>query len=120
VRRVRQHEYGPGIKLCRAASARARSGFERWRIAPRLPPAAADWARRKTCNRCNSARDGLVAVKGATAGTTRAGAGGGFREVDDEEEARRKRARMESKQETESRKAEKRKCDFCKRFACIC
>mmetsp|Transcript_55017 Transcript_55017/g.120005 ORF Transcript_55017/g.120005 Transcript_55017/m.120005 type:complete len:102 (-) Transcript_55017:535-840(-) len=46
--------------------------------------------------------------------------GGGFREFDDEEDARRKRRAYEERMEKAERKAERKKCDFCKRFACIC
>ena len=50
----------------------------------------------------------------------RTGEGGGFREFDAGEDDRRKRRAIEERQEKESRKAEKRKCEYCKRFACIC
>ena len=52
--------------------------------------------------------------------TKRTGEGGGFREFDDDEEARRKRRAQEQAQEKVERKAEKKKCDFCKRYSCIC
>ena len=68
----------------------------RKRLAPRNGAhRAARASRAQACNMCNAAKDGLMSVKGAEGGTTRAGAGGGFREVDDEEEARRKRRAIE-------------------------
>ena len=79
-----------------------------------------NWARRKDCNQCNSAKDGLVNVKGAAAGTKRLGEGGGFKEFDEEESNQRKRRAQEERREKEERKAEKKKCDYCKRFSCIC
>lgn len=56
----------------------------------------------------------------ALPGEKRLGAAGGFRELDDDEEDRRKRRRDETKQATEERKAERRRCDGCRRFACLC
>lgn len=50
----------------------------------------------------------------------RTGEAGGFREFDDEEEVRRKRRAAEAAQEVAERKAERKKCEFCKRFSCIC
>jgi hypothetical protein len=50
----------------------------------------------------------------------RTGAGGGFSEFDGEEEARRKQRALEQQQATEARKAERRRCAGCRRFACIC
>ena len=79
-----------------------------------------NWARRKSCNMCNAAQGGLMSVKGAEGGTTRSGLGGGFSERDEAEEARRQRRAMEERQEKAERKAEKKKCDYCKRFSCIC
>ena len=79
-----------------------------------------DWARRKTCNICNAAKDGMMQVKGTEPGTSRVGVGGGFRELDEQEEARRKRRAEDERHEKESRKAEKRKCAYCHRCACIC
>ena len=79
-----------------------------------------NWARRKECNQCNAAKDGLCAVKGTTAGTKRLGEGGGFKEYDQEAEEQRKRRAMTEKAEKEQRKAEKKKCEWCKRFACVC
>jgi len=60
------------------------------------------------------------AVGGADKGQKRTGEGGGFREFDDEEDERRKRRALELHREKEDRKAEKKKCAFCKRFSCIC
>lgn len=51
---------------------------------------------------------------------TRAGAGRGFEERQGEEEERRKRRHADEKAATEVRKAERRRCAGCKRFACIC
>jgi hypothetical protein len=51
---------------------------------------------------------------------TRAGAGRGFGERQGEEEERRKRRHADEKAATEARKAERRRCAGCKRFACIC
>jgi hypothetical protein len=51
---------------------------------------------------------------------TRAGAGRGFEERQGEEEERRKRRHEDEKAATEARKAERRRCAGCKRFACIC
>ena len=65
---------------------------------------------------------GLDTKSYSTAGRDmkRTGEAGGFREFDDEEEARRKRRAHEVAQEVAERKAEKKKCEFCKRFSCIC
>jgi len=80
-----------------------------------------NWARRKSCNMCNAGKEGMMHVKGSEIGnTSRSGAGGGFREMDDEEEARRKRRAVEERSEKEFRKAQKVKCEYCKRFSCIC
>lgn len=79
-----------------------------------------NWARRRECNQCNAAKDGLMAVKGAASGTKRVGEGGGFKEFDAEEDAHRKRRAQALQQQKEERKAEKRKCEYCKRFSCIC
>jgi len=56
----------------------------------------------------------------AAPGAKRMGEGGGFREFDDEENERRKARAMEVARETQERKAERKKCEFCKRFACVC
>ena len=53
-------------------------------------------------------------------GASRDGKHGGFNEIDDEEEARRKLRALSEKSATETRKAEKRRCAGCKRYACIC
>ena len=47
-------------------------------------------------------------------------AGGGFKEFDASEDARRKARAQEQRQQTEQNKAERKKCKFCSRFACIC
>lgn len=51
---------------------------------------------------------------------SRDGIGGGFDERDEEEEDRRKARALEERAATETRKAERRRCAGCKRFACIC
>lgn len=56
----------------------------------------------------------------AEEGASRDGLGGGFCERDDDEEARRKARALSEKAATETRKAERRRCAGCKRFACIC
>ena len=56
----------------------------------------------------------------ALPGDERAGVGHGFEERQEEEEVRRKRRQEEEKTATQVRKAEKRRCTGCKRFACIC
>ena len=59
--------------------------------------------------------------KGTAHGEKRTGSAGGFKEFDgSEEEDRRKRRAIEDRQLKEERKAEKTKCAFCKRYACIC
>ena len=50
----------------------------------------------------------------------REGGGGGYRDFDDEEVLQRKARALEVRRSTEERKSEKRKCQYCKRFACIC
>ena len=50
----------------------------------------------------------------------REGGGGGYRDYDEEEARHRKARALEVKKHTEERKSEKRKCEVCKRFACIC
>ena len=50
----------------------------------------------------------------------REGGGGGYKEYDDEEQSRRKQRKLDTKRDTDERKAEKKKCQYCKRFACIC
>ena len=64
-------------------------------------PACANWnwGKRKNCNVCNASRSGLSSVKGSDSGTTRAGAAGGFKEVDAEEDARRRTREEELKRE---------------------
>mmetsp|Transcript_36578 Transcript_36578/g.60580 ORF Transcript_36578/g.60580 Transcript_36578/m.60580 type:complete len:222 (+) Transcript_36578:103-768(+) len=56
----------------------------------------------------------------AEEGASRDGMGGGFHERDEEEEARRKTRAISEKAATETRKAERRRCAGCRRFACIC
>lgn len=53
--------------------------------------ACSNWARRNSCNVCNTAKPGTV-------DTNREGLGGGFKELDVEEmaEARRRRAEFEN------------------------
>ncbi|KAL1498592.1 hypothetical protein AB1Y20_013907 [Prymnesium parvum] len=69
----------------------------------------------------NKSVDGVRKPMGTAApGAKRMGEGGGFREIDDEENERRKLRAMEVARETQERKAERRKCAFCKRFACVC
>jgi len=79
-----------------------------------------NWARRKECNQCNSAKDGMMRVNGSDSGTKRLGSGGGFKEFDQEEDERRKRRAMEQQKEKQERKAEKKKCEVCRRYSCIC
>ena len=59
-------------------------------------------------------------MKGAESGTARLGEGGGFKEFDEQEDAQRKRRALDQQREKEERKAEKKKCQFCSRFSCIC
>ena len=56
----------------------------------------------------------------AHVGEKRLGEAGGFKEFDDAENARRKARALEEARETAERKAERKKCDFCKRYSCIC
>ena len=105
---------GPSSALVGPAPCRAHLALRRSRAVPLLRHFAQE------CNQCNAAKDGLCAVKGTNAGTSRLGEGGGFKEFDEEEEARRKRRAYEQAQEKAERKAEKRKCEYCKRASCIC
>lgn len=51
----------------------------------------------------------------------RLGHAGGFKEFDGAAEAeRRRRAAEDERQLKEARKAEKKKCEYCKRASCIC
>jgi hypothetical protein len=50
----------------------------------------------------------------------RTGHSGGFCEVDEEAEARRKQRALDAAAATATRKAERRRCSECKRFACLC
>lgn len=69
----------------------------------------------------NKTVDGVRRPPGTAApGAKRMGEGGGFREIDDEENQRRKMRAMEAAREKEERKAERKKCAYCKRFACVC
>jgi hypothetical protein len=56
----------------------------------------------------------------AEEGASRDGQGRGYLEIDEEEEARRKSRALSEKAATETRKAERRRCAGCKRYACIC
>ena len=56
----------------------------------------------------------------AAADAKRSGHGGGYCELDEEAEEGRKQRALEAAAATETRKAEKRRCRSCKRFACIC
>jgi len=56
----------------------------------------------------------------ARPGEKRTGASGGYLEVDAEEEARRKQRAHDDRLQTQARKAEKRRCEGCRRYACIC
>ena len=118
-----------------------------WRC---LPCGQWNFARRDECKKCGRARavdfgykpptasvDGLSdgriipvtskcvegvrkpSIYGKTEGK-REGEAGGFKEFDDEEQQRRKQRALEVRRDTEERKAEKKKCQYCKRFACIC
>jgi hypothetical protein len=77
-----------------------------------------NWAKRQNCNQCHRSKEDAAGSKRAGDGSKRAG--DGSREFDDEEASRRKRRLMEASREKEERKAERKKCEYCKRFACIC
>uniref|UniRef100_A0A7S3BUR9 RanBP2-type domain-containing protein n=1 Tax=Haptolina ericina TaxID=156174 RepID=A0A7S3BUR9_9EUKA len=99
-----------------------------------------NWARRNECNKCFTTHPnreakkvtkhdlranqavGLDSYGYGTAGrdAKRTGEAGGFKEFDDEEDSRRKRRAAEEKHAIAERKAVKAKCEFCKRFSCIC
>ena len=68
----------------------------------------------------DSERSGLPTYSTAAADAERSGHGGGYCEVDEEAEEGRKRRALDAAAATETRKAEKRRCKSCKRFACIC
>ena len=53
-------------------------------------------------------------------GEKRTGEAGGFREFDSSEDERRKRRAMEERAAVAERKAERKKCEYCKRASCIC
>ena len=57
---------------------------------------------------------------GTSGGGKRTGEAGGFKEFDDAEDDRRKRRATEERAIVAERKAEKKKCEFCKRASCIC
>ena len=67
-----------------------------------------------------SKRPGPPAYSTAAPDAERTGHGGGYCELDEEAEEGRKRRALEAAAATETRKAEKRRCKSCKRFACIC
>ena len=69
---------------------------------------------------CNMAKGGLMNVRGGDSGTTRSGEGGGFKEYDEEGDARRKRRAEEERTERQEMKKQKKKCAYCHRAACIC
>jgi len=73
-----------------------------------------NWAKRSHCNVCKASKNDLVE------NTVRAGAAGGFKEVDEEEERRKKRRREEEDRDTKRRKEEKKRCKSCKRYKCVC
>ena len=56
----------------------------------------------------------------ATSDAKRTGQAGGFCEVEEEAEARRKQRALDAAAATATRKAERKRCPACKRFACIC
>eukprot|EP00735_Rhodelphis_limneticus_P008106 TRINITY_DN20896_c0_g1::TRINITY_DN20896_c0_g1_i1::g.12433::m.12433 TRINITY_DN20896_c0_g1::TRINITY_DN20896_c0_g1_i1::g.12433 ORF type:complete len:171 (+),score=6.01,sp/Q5ZLX5/ZRAB2_CHICK/56.25/8e-16,zf-RanBP/PF00641.13/7.6e-06,zf-RanBP/PF00641.13/5e+02,Desulfoferrod_N/PF06397.7/0.43,Desulfoferrod_N/PF06397.7/2e+02 TRINITY_DN20896_c0_g1_i1:34-546(+) len=72
-----------------------------------------NWARRSTCNECNAPKPGRKTEE-------RTGAGGGFREITDDDVQDLAERKYQKEQEIEERKKEKRRCEVCKRFACIC
>ena len=67
-----------------------------------------------------SKRPGPPAYSTAAPDAERTGHGGGYCELDEEAEEGRKRRALEAVAATETRKAEKRRCKSCKRFACMC
>jgi len=69
----------------------------------------------------SKAVDGAFRPRGMQlTGAKRTGEAGGFREFDDAEAERRKQRALEVKAETSARKAERKKCEYCKRASCIC
>ena len=74
----------------------------------------------ETASSSESERPGLPTYSTAAADAKRSGHGGGYCEVDEEAEEGRKRRALDAAAATETRKAEKRRCKSCKRFACIC
>ncbi|KAL1529607.1 hypothetical protein AB1Y20_000550 [Prymnesium parvum] len=92
-------------------------------VPPTIDPSVGDWlctcgnwnwAKRHECNMCRGSKEA------ANIGAKRTGAAGGFIEYDQSEGERRKMRALEAQQQVQARKAEKRKCEFCKRFSCIC
>jgi len=73
-----------------------------------------NWAKRAKCNVCGAGKDS------SNIGAKRTGEAGGFKEFDEEENERRKARALEASHEVQVRKAEKKKCAYCKRFSCIC
>lgn len=70
--------------------------------------------------RKRSAASDVVMYATAEEGARRDGLGGGFCELDEEEDSRRKARALSERAATEARKAEKRRCAGCRRYACIC
>lgn len=111
-----------------AAAAAARSNFGY------VPPSQEEpWGQLRENSGKLVAQEGSVvpmtskAVEGAfrprgmqLTGAKRTGEAGGFREFDDAEAERRKQRALEVKAETSARKAERKKCEYCKRASCIC
>jgi len=90
-------------------------------VPPTIDPSVGDWqctcgnwnwAKRTECNMCKAAKP--------LAGQKRTGAAGGFIEFDQTEGERRKVRALEAQEAVRARKAEKKKCDVCHRFSCIC
>jgi hypothetical protein len=81
---------------------------------PNIDPSK-DW--QCTCGNWNFSRREVCHKCGAKKGEAR---GLGGKAFDDQDTQRRKRRAEESRTETEERKAQKRKCDACKRFSCLC
>lgn len=73
-----------------------------------------NWAKRHECNMCRGSKEA------ANVGAKRTGAAGGFIEYDQSEDQRRKMRAFEAAQQVQARKAEKKKCEYCKRCASAC
>ena len=100
---------------------------------PDVNTSAGDWlcgscgtwnqAQLRSCIQCNAPSPvhftmaGMVAMPGLA--MPRFGLGGGIMEVG-EEDANRKRRAIDMQRENEQRRVDKKKCDICRRFACIC